>query len=183
MISLRKINGLLVVIVILLLLNHAVLSALFLYGVIDYSPSFKITGRRLFYPLVAHIIISIYLFIKDRRKNVRRYPDLISETNQQMITGIGIIVFVSLHIISYMFPPANFYYDFGRGLLQLFIDGMMFTSICLHLRVSIPRLLVSFGMLESKNAYSNFKRKFNMVILVILVILIFADIVRFGVLM
>ena len=183
MISLRKINGILVVIIILLLLNHAILSALFLYGVIDYSPSFKITGRRLFYPVVAHIIISLYLFIKDRRKNVRRYSDLISETNQQMVTGIGIVVFVSLHIISYMFPPANFYYDFGRGLVQVIIDGMMFTSICLHLRVSIPRLLVSFGMLESKNAYSNFKRKFNIVILVILVILIFADIVRFGVLM
>jgi succinate dehydrogenase/fumarate reductase cytochrome b subunit len=151
--------------------------------VIDYSPSFKITGRRLFYPVVAHIIISLYLFIKDRRKNVRRYSDLISETNQQMVTGIGIVVFVSLHIISYMFPPANFYYDFGRGLVQVIIDGMMFTSICLHLRISIPRLLVSFGMLESKNSYSNFKRKFSIAILVILVILIFADVVRFGVLM
>ncbi len=183
MISLRKINGILVVIIILLLLNHAILSALFLYGVIDYSPSFKITGRRLFYPVVAHIIISLYLFIKDRRKNVRRYSDLISETNQQMVTGIGIVVFVSLHIISYMFPPANFYYDFGRGLVQVIIDGMMFTSICLHLRISIPRLLVSFGMLESKNSYSNFKRKFSIAILVILVILIFADVVRFGVLM
>lgn len=183
MISLRKINGILVVIIILLLLNHAILSALFLYGVIDYSPSFKITGRRLFYPVVAHIIISLYLFIKDRRKNVRRYSDLISETNQQMVTGIGIVVFVSLHIISYMFPPAKFYYDFGRGLVQVIIDGMMFTSICLHLRISIPRLLVSFGMLESKNSYSNFKRKFSIAILVILVILIFADVVRFGVLM
>ena len=183
MISLRKINGILVVIIILLLLNHAILSALFLYGVIDYSPSFKITGRRLFYPVVAHIIISLYLFIKDRRKNVRRYSVLISETNQQMVTGIGIVVFVSLHIISYMFPPANFYYDFGRGLVQVIIDGMMFTSICLHLRISIPRLLVSFGMLESKNSYSNFKRKFSIAILVILVILIFADVVRFGVLM
>ncbi|MBQ8017086.1 MAG: hypothetical protein IJ258_03165 [Methanobrevibacter sp.] len=183
MISLRKINGILVVIIILMLIHHAVLSALFLYGVIDYSPSFKITGRRLFYPLVAHIIISLYLFIKDRRKNVRIYSDLISETNQQIITGIGIIVFVSLHIISYMFPPANFYYDFGRGLLQLIIDGMMFTSICLHLRVSIPRMLVSFGMLESKNAYSNFKRKFNIIILIILIFLIMADIVRYGVLM
>ena len=183
MISLRKINGILVVIIILLLLNHAILSALFLYGVIDYSPSFKITGRRLFYPVVAHIIISLYLFIKDRRKNVRRYSDLISETNQQMVTGIGIVVFVSLHIISYMFPPANFYYDFGRGLVQVIIDGMMFTSICLHLRISIPRLLVSFGMLESKNSYSNFKRKFSIAILGILVILIFADVVRFGVLM
>ena len=183
MISLRKINGILVAIIILLLLNHAILSALFLYGVIDYSPSFKITGRRLFYPVVAHIIISLYLFIKDRRKNVRRYSDLISETNQQIVTGIGIVVFVSLHIISYMFPPANFYYDFGRGLVQVIIDGMMFTSICLHLRISIPRLLVSFGMLESKNSYSNFKRKFSIAILVILVILIFADVVRFGVLM
>ncbi len=183
MISLRKINGILVIIMILLLLNHAVLSALFLYGVIDYSPSFKITGRRLFYPVVAHIIISLYLFIKDRRKNVRIYSDLISETNQQIITGIGIIVFISLHILSYMFPPTNYYYDFGRALVQLFIDCMMFTSIGMHLRVSIPRLLVSFGMLESKNAYSNFKRKFSIVVLIILVFLIMAEVVRFGVLM
>lgn len=183
MISLRKINGLLVVIIIIMLITHAVLSALFLYGFIDHSPSFKITGRRLFYPLVAHIIISLYLLIMDRRKNVRIYSDLISETNQQIITGIGIIVFVSLHILSYMFPPANYIYGIERRIIQMIIDVLMFSSICLHLRVSIPRLLVSFGMLESKNAYSNFKNKFSIIILIILIFLIMADIVRYGVLM
>lgn len=183
MISLRKINGILVVIMILMLLNHAILSVLYLYGLINYSPSFQETGRRLFYPVVLHIIISLYLYIRDKRKNVKTYPQLISETNQQIITGIGIIVFVSLHILSYMFAPIDSDFNLVMRLTHFIIDVLMFGSICLHLRVSIPRLLVSFGFLESKNAYLNFKDKFNKIIFVILILLVLAEIIRYGVLM
>ena len=182
MLSLRKINGILAVIIILMLLSHAILSVFYLYGLINYSPSFQITGRRLFYPLVLHIVISLYLFIKDRRKNVKRYSNLISETNQQIITGIGIIVFVSLHILSYMFAPINSDFDVWMRLLHLIIDVLMFSSICLHLRVSIPRLMVSFGLFESKNSYNRFKNIFNKIILIILILLIFAEIIHYGVL-
>ena len=67
MISLRKINSLLIVIVILVLVNHAMLNILGMYGLISYTPDFKITGRRLFYPLVAHIIISLAIPTKQQQ--------------------------------------------------------------------------------------------------------------------
>ena len=181
MISLRKINAVLVVIIILMLLMHAVLSVLYLYGIIDYSPSFQITGRRLFYPLVLHLIISSYLVIKDRTRKNKVYSRLISETTQQIITGIGIVIFASLHIITYMKAPINTDYDIWMLLAHFIIDTGLFTSIILHLRVSIPRLLVSFGFLESENAYEKFKSRFNILIAVILILLVLAEIIHYTV--
>ena len=175
MISLRKINSLLVIIIFLMILNHAVLSILFMYGFISYSPDFQITGRRLFYPIVAHIIISLYLYFSDRKKQSKTYPKLISETTQQVITGIFIIVFVSLHILNYMLNPINSSYDFWVILSHYLVDNLLFISIALHLRVSIPRLMLSFGFLEAKNAYQNFKRKTNIVILIILIVFMLAE--------
>lgn len=115
MISLRKINTLLIIIIAVMLLTHGVLSLLYMYGIINHSPNFQITGRRLFYPIVAHIIISLYLYFKDKSKGVNRYPNLISDTRQQMITGIMIIVFASLHILGYSLHPlsaqSSFYFS------------------------------------------------------------------------
>lgn len=181
MISLRKINSILVIIMILMLLNHAVLSVLYLYGLIDYSPSFKITGRWLFYPLVAHIVISGYLFFKDKRRNVKKYDELIGETTQQIITGIGIIVFVSLHILSYMFFPIDVSVSFLIRLMHFLIDILMFMSILLHLRISIPRLMISMGFLQSKNSYSAFRTKFNMAVMGLLILLVLAEIIHYWV--
>lgn len=182
MISLRKINSVIVIIMIVILLHHAVLSVLYMYGIIAYSPSFQITGRRLFYPLVAHIIISLYLFIRDKRRNVKTYPKLISQTSQQAITGILIIVFVSLHIISYMISPIDVSFAFEVKLMHFLIDIGLFSSIMLHLRVSIPRLMLSFGFLGAKNSYSNFQNKWNIVVCVILILLILAEIIHYLVL-
>ena len=178
MMSLRKINAVLVVIIILMLLNHAVLSVLYLYGLIDYSPSFQITGRRLFYPLVLHILISSYLTIKDKTRKNKTYSKLISQTTQQIVTGICMIIFVSLHIITYMKAPINGDFDIWMSLTHFIIDIGLFSSIALHLRVSIPRLLVSFGFLDSKNAYAEFKSRFNIIIGMILLLLFLSEIIH-----
>ena len=178
MISLRKINSILVIIMILMLLHHGVMSALYLSGLISYSPSFQITGRRLFYPLVLHILISAYLYLKDKRRNVKTYSALISETTQQIVTGIGIVVFVSLHIMSYMMSPIDVSLDFQVKLIHFIIDIGLFLSIGLHLRVSIPRLGVSLGFLENKDSYRNFKEKFNKFILIVIALLILAEIIH-----
>ena len=183
MISLRKINSILVIIMIIILLNHAVLSVLYMYGFISYSPSFQVTGRRLFYPLVAHMVISLYLYIKDKRRNVKTYPKLISQTTQQIVTGILIVVFVALHIFSYMMSPINVSLTFEIRLIHFFIDIGLFSSIILHLRVSVPRLMVSFGFLESKDSYSNFQNKWDVCVAVILILLVLAEIIHYRVIM
>lgn len=166
-----------VVIIFILLLNHAVLSVLHLYGIIGYSPSFQITGRRIFYPIVAHIIISLYLYFKDKSKRGNRYSNLIRDTTQQLVTGIFIIVFVSLHILGYMFAPLNSGYGSWMSMFHFVVDNLLFISLILHLRVSIPKFMMSFGFLDGKDEYENFKHKTNNVLLVILMILIVAEIV------
>lgn len=177
MISLRKINTLMVVIIVALLLHHAILSVLHLYGVIGYSPSFQITGRRIFYPLVAHVVISLYLYFRDKSKRGNRYSGLIKDTTQQLVTGILIIVFVSLHILSYMFAPLNSGYDSWMRVFHFIVDNLLFISLILHLRVSIPKFMMSLGFLGGKDEYVNFKHKSNCVLLIFLVLLILAEVV------
>lgn len=176
MISLRKINSLLVVIVILVLAIHAMLNILGMYGLISYTPDFKITGRRLFYPLVAHVIISLYLYFSDKRKQIKTYSKLIAETTQQILTGISIIVFAGLHIITYMIIPA-INQSLSINLIHFIIDNLLFISIALHLRVSIPRFLISIGFLEGKNSYKHFKNKLSIIILLILILFIIAEVI------
>lgn len=179
MISLRKINTLLIIVIAVMLLSHALLSLLYLYGFISYSPDFQITGRRLFYPVVAHIVISLYLYFKDKSKGVNRYPNLISDTRQQMITGIMIIVFVSMHILGYSFNPLGEPSSFNISLYHFIVDNLLFVSIALHLRVSIPKFMISFGFLEGKDAHLNFKRKVNWAVAIILVVLILGEVIYY----
>ena len=181
MISLRKINTLLIIIIAIMLLTHAVLSLLHLYGLISHSPHFQITGRHLFYPVVAHIIISLYLYIKDKSRGVKRYRKLNSDTMQQLISGIMIIVFASLHILGYSFHPLSEPSTFYSSLYHFIVDNMLFVSIALHLRVSIPKFMISFGFLEEEDAHMNFKRKVNWATLIILIVLILGEVVyHFG---
>lgn len=176
MISLRKINTLLIIIIAVMLLTHGVLSLLYMYGIINHSLNFQITGRRLFYPVVAHIIISLYLYFKDKSKGVNRYPDLISDTQQQMITGIMIIVFASLHILGYSFNPLSAQSNFYFSIYHFIVDNMLFISIALHLRVSIPKFMISFGFLSERDAHLNFKRKVNWTVLTILIFMILGEV-------
>lgn len=176
MISLRKINSLMVIAVILLLLNHAVLALLSMTGLISYSPDITITGRRLFYPLVGHIIISLYLYFSDKIRQDRTYSKLIRETTQQIVTGIFIIVFAGMHILSHMFIPATGQ-DMSVILIHFAVDILLFSSIALHLRVSIPRFLISFGLLDGRNSYNNFKKKLNIFLLFILILFVLAEII------
>lgn len=174
MISLRKINSLLIVILGLMLVYHALLATLYFFGLISYMPDFKITGRRLFYPLVLHIIISLYLYFKEKRWS-NKYSNLINETNQQMITGIGIIVFAALHILNYSWGSVSDNTNLFTTLSHIIADNLLILSIALHLRVSLPRLFVSFGFLDGKKDYANAKSKINKIVLILLVIIFMAE--------
>ena len=177
MISLKKIDTIIVIIILLLLLHHAILSVLHLFGIIGYSASFQITGRRIFYPVVAHIFISLYLYLKDKSKRGNRYSKLIKDTTQQIVTGIFIIIFLSMHILSYSLAPLNSVYASWVGVFHFVVDNLFFISLIFHLRVSIPRLMISLGFLDGQNQYLNFKYKTNCVLFIILVILVLAELV------
>lgn len=177
MISLRKINSILIVIVVLALACHALLNVLLFFGVVGYSPIFKITGRWLFYPLALHIIISLYLYIKEKLKKSKSYPKLIKETTQQLVSGIFIIIFATLHILNYSLGSGV---DVNQFLNHIIVDNLLFISIAIHLMVSIPRWLVSFGFLEGKNDYKNAKDKIRVCIIIILIIIFIAQATFYG---
>ena len=177
MISLRKINSILIIIVLLMLACHALINTLLFFGLVRYSPIFKITGRRLFYPLALHIIISLYLYIKEKLKRSKNYPKLTKETAQQLVSGICIIIFAAAHILNYSLGDAL---NPGQFLNHIITDNLLFISLGIHLQVSIPRLLVSFGFLEGKNDYKNAKNKISILLFIILIIIIIAQATFYG---
>ena len=177
MISLRKINNIIIIILLLMLVYHALLAVLFFFGIIDYSLDFKIAGRRLFYPFILHIIISLYLYIKEKLKKSKTYPNLTKETTQQLITGICIVVFATLHILDYFWGNVT---DGSGFLIHIVVDNLLCISIALHLNVSLPRLLISFGFLEGKNGYKNAKNKISILIFIILIIIFIAQAIFYG---
>ncbi len=59
MFQLRKLNSLLVIIIILILASHALLTGLLLAGLIEYTPNTIVTGEILLFFVILHIIISL----------------------------------------------------------------------------------------------------------------------------
>ena len=177
MISLRKINAVLAVIAVVMLACHAILNTLLFFGAVEYFPIFKITGRRLFYPLILHIGLSLFLYVREKLKGLKRYPKLTRESTLQLVSGICMILFAALHILNYSMP----YDPSGSHLIShIIVDNLLFVSIGLHLTVSIPRLLVSFGFLEGKNDYKNAKRVIRVLTVIILIIIFIAQATYYG---
>ena len=121
----------------------------------------------------------MYLYFKDKSRGTNRYHNLISDTTQQLISGIMIIVFVSLHILGYSFNPLGGQSTFNFSLYHFIVDTLMFVSIAVHLRVSIPKFMISLGFLESKDEHINFKRKVNWAVLIILIFLIVGEVIYY----
>ena len=167
LLSLRKINSLVLLIIILLLLHHAVSSLLYLSGIIAYSPNIKATGRRLFLWLLVHIAISSYLYIRDwyNQRGFNRYNHIRSETKRQIVSGIAVITFVILHLVAYHISPVSVVI-YRINIVHFIVDNLLFVSVLIHLQVSIPRLLMSFGFLREKDSY----KKANQIIIKILVV-------------
>ena len=93
-----------------------------------------------------------------------------------MATGIMIIIFVALHIVGYSINPMGTESTFYFSVYHFIVDNMLFFSIAMHLRISIPKFMMSLGFLDGKDAYANFKRKTNYVVLIILIILVLAEV-------
>ena len=176
LLSLRKINSLVLLIIILLLLHHAVSSLLYLSGIIAYSPSLKATGRRLFLWLLVHIAISLYLYVRDwhDQRGFNRYDYIRSETKRQIISGIAVIILVILHLLAYHTSPVSIII-YKTNILHFIVDTLLFASLLVHLQVSIPRLLVSFGFLKEENSYQRATQITTKALVVVFIILLLIE--------
>ena len=176
MISLRKINVILVIIIIMVLAYHALMNVFGMYGMVAYSPDFKVTGRRLFYPFVCHVIISLYLSIKDKSRKFNIYPKLTRDTTQQLLSGIFMIIFATLHILVKMYLPG-LSTDATVNLIHFAVDILLFISIAVHLNVSIPKLFVSLGFLDGDDSYRKMQSKTKIAISIIMILFIIGEII------
>ena len=179
-ISLRKINSLVLLVIFILLLNHACESILYLIGISPYSPNMQVTGRRLFLWVGLHVIISLYLFIRDKISNrkFKKYAVIGNDTQKQVLSGMGIVIFVILHVITYSISPVNILNN-QMIYIHLVIDNLLFYSLLIHLTLSIPRLMMSFGFLTKKDAYKKFSNRISIAFKVIFILLLFAEVVYY----
>ena len=180
LLSLRKINSLVLLVIILLLLHHAVSSLLYLSGIIAYSPSLKATGRRLFLWLLLHIVISLYLYVRDwyNQRGFNRYDHIRSETKRQIISGIAVIVFVILHMVTYHASPVSVVI-YRINIVHFIVDNLLFASLFVHLQVSIPRLLMSFGFLKEENTYQRASQITTKTLVVVFILIILIELIYY----
>lgn len=171
-IIIRKINSLLVIIIIVLLLWHGLFSVLYMLGLVNYTPDMVTTGRRLFLFVMLHMIFSLYLYFKNkyRRIKIKTYFNIQNKTLVQAFSGMGILIFMFLHYISYSMIPINPNLPFIVSLIHIIIDTLLFTMICLHLTISIPRMLISFGFLSKDKIYDNFENNTKNLLIIVLVL-------------
>lgn len=174
--QLRKLNSVLVIIIVLILASHALLTGLLLAGLIEYTPNTIVTGEVLLFFVIVHIIISLYLFIKDKikQRKIRVYANINRDTIVQAISGIFIIVFIVAHVLSYIYLPA-YIPNFNWQITHQTIDTLFFITLFIHLQISIPRLLVSFGFLVEKNDYDNCRKVIRIILLIIFTLLFLSE--------
>lgn len=174
--QLRKLNSLIVIIIILILIAHALLTGLLLAGLIEYTPNTIVTGEVLLFFVILHIIISLYLFIKDKikQRKIRFYANINKDTTVQAISGIFIIIFIAAHVLSYIYLPA-YIPNFNWQITHLIIDTLLFITLFIHLQVSLPRLLVSFGFLVEKNDYDKSKKVIRIILIIIFTLLFLTE--------
>ena len=165
MFQLRKLNSLLVIIIILILASHALLTGLLLAGLIEYTPNTIVTGEILLFFVILHIIISLYLFIKDKikQRKIHVYANINKDTIVQAISGIFIIIFIVAHVLSYW------------QITHLTIDTLFFITLFIHLQISIPRLLVSFGFLVEKNDFDKCRKVIRILLIIIFTLLFLTE--------
>ena len=176
MFQLRKLNSLLVIIIILTITSHALLTGLLLAELIEYTPNTIVTGKILLSFVIVHIIISLYLFIKDKinQRKIRIYPKINKDTIVQAISGIFIIIFIAAHVLSYIYLPA-YLPNFSWQITHLTIDTLFFITLFIHLQISIPRLLVSFGFLVEKNDYDKCRKVVRIILIIIFTLLFLSE--------
>ena len=176
MFQLRKLNSLLAIIIILIITSHALLAGLILAELITYTPNTIVTGEILLSFVIVHIIISLYLFIKDKinQKKIRIYPQINKDTPVQAISGIFIIIFIAAHVLSYIYLPA-YIPNFTWQITHLTIDTLFFITLFIHLQISIPRLLISFGFLVEKNDYDNCQKVVRILLIIIFSLLFLTE--------
>ena len=155
MFQLRKLNSLLVIIIILILASHALLTGLLLAGLIEYT---------------------LYLFIKDKikQRKIHVYANINKDTIVQAISGIFIIIFIVAHVLSYIYLPA-YIPNFNWQITHLTIDTLFFITLFIHLQISIPRLLVSFGFLVEKNDYDKCRKVIRILLIIIFTLLFLTE--------
>ena len=176
MFQLRKLNSLLVIIIILIIISHALLAGLCLAELINYTPNINVTGQVVLSFVIVHIIISLYLFIKDKinQRKILVYPQINKDTAVQAISGIFIIIFIAAHVLSYIYLPA-YIPNFSWQITHLIIDTLFFITLFIHLQISIPRLLVSFGFLVEKNDYDNCMKVVRIILIIIFTLLFLTE--------
>ena len=168
----RKINAVISLLTTVLLLNHAVGTALWMLS------RGAIAGKNSFLPwvmaglMVMHAFISIELGISAHvdieKKKCKSYPKLNAPTIIQRMSGILLIVFTGLHIggtVGYLQPPK---------VVHAVLPILFFTVALAHAAISTSKAFITLGIGNAR-----FIRVIDVIMKVLCGITLIADITGF----
>ena len=158
-----------------MLIWHSVLTVQYYSGGLPYSAAFRVTGAMLAAAAAVHGAISVVQMVKNVRKmkGHRYYSKLITDGTAQNTTGLFVVGFLIIHAVC---VELNLAFDIrGLRILQLVFDIAFYASVCLHLCITMPHMLISYGMVTRKSVYTVLRAVICAVFLVFLAVLIRAE--------
>lgn len=133
---------------------HSSLTVQYFLGKMPHNIGMNVTGFILVFFLTIHAILALTNMVKNAKRTggERSYAKYIMEHGLQNVSGICIYGFALLHALFLELHKA-----LGTQPLLiswLIADIMLYLSITIHLCIALPHLLISYGIITNKKAYS-----------------------------
>src|SRR5574344_1376530 len=146
----KKVITILALLSFILFLIHSVLGIQVFFHVNEHALLTDKIGRILITCVFLHMVLALSEVIKNTKRThaEKKYHAFTKEETVQVCTGICIIIFAALHTVSVKQPSHIF----------LFISNVaLFLVLFIHLGVTVPHLLISYGIITNNKLYRNLK--------------------------
>ena len=133
---------------------HSILSVRYFYGKLPYTPALDAVGGMLAACLTVHIVLTLIDIVKNARKmkGQRFYSKYTVDSSLQNITGISLIGFLILHVMAIELNRAL--HSNISGIIWWAVDLFFYLTICLHLAITLPHTLITYGIVTHRIPYN-----------------------------
>lgn len=150
---LRKINSLLSALILIVFAGHLFFMSGLLTGLVGFNPNFKYFSFALLTLVLLHTLFGFgFMFerIIKRRRGQKSYTEQNKLFSLQMVSGILLLALVVLHTTAYGYTNAEGVFILRTPSLFYYVtECLLALFVCLHSMISLPRLCVSFGMIQT----------------------------------
>ena len=173
--TLKKINAILSLLSIILLAAHLG-TCIYSYLTLVFMPGpIKILARISSVFIIAHVVISIIILFTQADGFKRdRYPGLNKRTNIQRISGIVILLMLSMHFKAYRIVTKLSAAGSPAVRPIMLAQSVFFAAVILHIAVSVSKAFISLGIITTEQQKNKVDRIVYIISAIVFVIAEFA---------